>query len=123
MTKRKRTNNDLHSGKIGQNLCIKLPVSFQAKFFRIKLFVGNLLKCTVNFSIFNTLNTQLKITLAKIKIKNESIEELGLIRKKIIDGFDLKDIEKGAQLAKSEAAIQVYKELDDCRTIRLSRFS
>jgi hypothetical protein len=47
------------------------------------------------------------------KQKNESIEELGLIRKKIIDGFDLKDIEKGAQLAKSEAAIQVYKELDE----------
>jgi hypothetical protein len=31
-------------------------ITSQAKFFRIKLFVGNLLKCTVNFSIFNTLN-------------------------------------------------------------------
>jgi len=48
--------------------------------------------------------------------KSAALKELKGIRKKIIEGFDLKDIEKGAQLAKSEAAIKVYKELDDIDT-------
>jgi hypothetical protein len=48
--------------------------------------------------------------------KSVALKELKGIRKKIIEGFDLKEIEKGAQLAKSEAAIKVYKELDDIDT-------
>jgi hypothetical protein len=48
--------------------------------------------------------------------KSAALKELKGIRKKIIGGFDLKEIEKGAQLVKSEAAIKVYKELDDIDT-------
>jgi hypothetical protein len=48
--------------------------------------------------------------------KSAALKELKGIRKKIIEGFDLKEIEKGAQLAKSEAAIKVYKELGDIDT-------
>ncbi len=48
--------------------------------------------------------------------KSTALKELKGIRKKIIEGFDLKDIEKGTQLAKSEAAIKVYKELGDIDT-------
>ena len=48
--------------------------------------------------------------------KSTALKELKGIRKKIIEGFDLKEIEKGAQLAKSEAAIKVYKELGDIDT-------
>jgi hypothetical protein len=48
--------------------------------------------------------------------KSAALKELKGIREKIIKGFNLKEIEKGAQLAKSEAAIKVYKELDDIDT-------
>ena len=38
------------------------------------------------------------------------------IRKKLIDGFDLKQLAKDSQLAKSQAAIRAYKELGDIDT-------